>query len=145
MLGPSESELIFVGARFPPCMKDVLDVPVTLNLACMNDTANPPDRVCPISDLCGFGGLHDDTPNQWFRSAAFPITTPTRTNCVVIDLSRLSSYMPASFISYWICLLKWLSRRKSSERWVRVVSFLFIFPQGYLGKYFEIKQFFRAD
>ena len=33
----------------------------------MNDTANPPDRVCPISELCGFGGLHDKTPNQWFR------------------------------------------------------------------------------
>ncbi|KAL5495301.1 hypothetical protein ACEPAI_764 [Sanghuangporus weigelae] len=68
MLGPSESALIFVGARFPPCMKDVPDVPVTLDLPCMNDTANPPDRVCPISDLCGFGGIPSGgEPNQWFR------------------------------------------------------------------------------
>ena len=34
----------------------------------MNDTANPPDEVCPISDLCAFGGIKDgETPNQWFR------------------------------------------------------------------------------
>ena len=86
MLGPSESALIVLGARFPPCMKDVPDVPVTLELACkfyltsessiyskswtlgMNDTANPPDEVCPISDLCAFGGIKDgETPNQWVR------------------------------------------------------------------------------
>ncbi|KAI5123620.1 hypothetical protein M0805_003434 [Coniferiporia weirii] len=68
MLGPSESALIFVGARFPPCMKDVPDVPITLELACMNDTANPPTEICPISELCGFGGIKsDETPNQWFR------------------------------------------------------------------------------
>ncbi|KLO14498.1 rhomboid-domain-containing protein [Schizopora paradoxa] len=68
MLGPSESALINVGARFPPCMKTVDQVPVTLLLPCMNDTANPPDRTCPISDLCGFGGIADgETPNQWFR------------------------------------------------------------------------------
>ncbi|EJD03994.1 rhomboid-domain-containing protein [Fomitiporia mediterranea MF3/22] len=68
MLGPSESALIFVGARFPPCMKNVPDVPVSLTLPCMNDTANPPDRSCPISELCGFGGIPSgETPNQWFR------------------------------------------------------------------------------
>ncbi|THH09466.1 hypothetical protein EW145_g1984 [Phellinidium pouzarii] len=68
MLGPSESALIDVGARFPPCMKDVLDVPITLELPCMNDTANPPTEVCPISELCGFGGIDsNETPNQWFR------------------------------------------------------------------------------
>jgi len=67
MLGPSESALINLGARFPPCMKDVEQVPVTLLLPCMNDTANPPDRTCPISDLCGFGGIQGKSPNQWFR------------------------------------------------------------------------------
>ena len=34
MLGPSESALINLGARFPPCMKDVAAVPVTLELPC---------------------------------------------------------------------------------------------------------------
>ena len=34
MLGPSGSALIRVGARFPPCMKNVSEVPVTLNLPC---------------------------------------------------------------------------------------------------------------
>lgn len=67
MLGPSESALIQLGARFPPCMKDVLGVPITTQLACLNDTANPPDRICPLEDICGFGGFHGKTPNQWFR------------------------------------------------------------------------------
>ena len=34
MLGPSGSALIRVGARFPPCMKNVSQVPPTLNLPC---------------------------------------------------------------------------------------------------------------
>lgn len=33
----------------------------------LNDTANPPDRLCPLEDICGFGGFHDKDPNQWFR------------------------------------------------------------------------------
>lgn len=36
----------------------------------LNDTANPADRVCPISDLCGFGGIKNNDPNQWFRWAS---------------------------------------------------------------------------
>ena len=34
MLGPSSSALIFVGARFPPCMKDVTTVPITTQFPC---------------------------------------------------------------------------------------------------------------
>ena len=34
----------------------------------MNDTANPPDRICTFESLCGFGGIAaDETPNQWWR------------------------------------------------------------------------------
>ena len=84
MLGPSGSALIRVGARFPPCMKNVSEVPVTLTLPCeltftffcvgsprpppgLNDTANPPDRVCTIEEICGHGGFHGEEPNQWWR------------------------------------------------------------------------------
>ncbi|KAI0283353.1 hypothetical protein BGY98DRAFT_1087836 [Russula aff. rugulosa BPL654] len=67
MLGPSGSALIQVGARFPPCMKNVSQVPATLNLPCLNDTANPPDRLCTVEDICGHGGFHDKEPNQWWR------------------------------------------------------------------------------
>ncbi|PPQ78062.1 hypothetical protein CVT26_015501 [Gymnopilus dilepis] len=67
MLGPSSSVLIHVGARFPPCMKLVEQVPPTTALPCMNDTANPVTSVCTVEDLCGFGGFHNETPNQWFR------------------------------------------------------------------------------
>jgi hypothetical protein len=37
MLGPSGSALINLGARFPPCMKNVADVPLTLQIGCMLD------------------------------------------------------------------------------------------------------------
>ncbi|ETW87399.1 serine protease S54 [Heterobasidion irregulare TC 32-1] len=67
MLGPSSSALINIGARFPPCMKDVTTVPASTNMACMNDTANPPDRICTIEELCGHGGFGDGEPNQWWR------------------------------------------------------------------------------
>ncbi|KAK2461986.1 hypothetical protein APHAL10511_006449 [Amanita phalloides] len=67
MLGPSGSELIFVGARFPPCMKLVELVPPSTQLGCLNNTANPPTRVCPLENLCSFGGFHGKNPNQWFR------------------------------------------------------------------------------
>jgi len=67
MLGPSQSALINLGARFPPCMKVVEGVAPTIQLACLNDTANPPDRVCPLETVCGFGGFHGSDPNQWFR------------------------------------------------------------------------------
>ncbi|KAH7928549.1 rhomboid-domain-containing protein [Leucogyrophana mollusca] len=65
MLGPSESALINLGARFPPCMKAVAGIPS--QIACLNDTANPPDRLCSLEDVCGFGGFHGETPNQWYR------------------------------------------------------------------------------
>ncbi|EIW86795.1 rhomboid-domain-containing protein, partial [Coniophora puteana RWD-64-598 SS2] len=67
MLGPSESALIYVGARFPPCMKAVQNITLTTTMPCLNDTANPPTLNCLIEDICGFGGFHGTTPNQWFR------------------------------------------------------------------------------
>ncbi|PFH50798.1 hypothetical protein AMATHDRAFT_60450 [Amanita thiersii Skay4041] len=67
MLGPSSPALIHVGARFPPCMKFVEAVPPTTNFACMNNTALPPDRICTVEEVCGFGGFHGKNPNQSFR------------------------------------------------------------------------------
>jgi len=67
MLGPSESALINLGARFPPCMKSVVGLPTSTQMPCLNDTANPATSLCTIEDVCGFGGFHGGTPNQWFR------------------------------------------------------------------------------
>ncbi|KAF9076196.1 hypothetical protein BDP27DRAFT_1256133 [Rhodocollybia butyracea] len=67
MLGPSGSALIFLGARFPPCMKNVSSVPTSTLLACLNDTANPSTINCPLEQICGFNGFDNGTPNQWFR------------------------------------------------------------------------------
>ncbi|PSR75863.1 hypothetical protein PHLCEN_2v8777 [Hermanssonia centrifuga] len=67
MLGPSQSALINAGARFPPCMKEVQGLPQPANFPCLNDTANPPDQICSLEDICGFGGFHGEEPDQWFR------------------------------------------------------------------------------
>ncbi|KAF6766139.1 hypothetical protein DFP72DRAFT_8116 [Ephemerocybe angulata] len=68
MLGPSGSALINLGARFPPCMKTVQDVPLSTPIACMNNTENPISQICTVEDLCGFGGIPaGKEPNQWFR------------------------------------------------------------------------------
>ncbi|THH33565.1 hypothetical protein EUX98_g670 [Antrodiella citrinella] len=67
LLGPSSSALINAGARFPPCMTTVQGLPLDTQFPCLNDTANPPDRLCPLEEVCGFGGFHNETPDQWFR------------------------------------------------------------------------------
>ncbi|TCD67090.1 hypothetical protein EIP91_000553 [Steccherinum ochraceum] len=68
MLGPSQSALINAGARYPPCMTHVQGLPLDTQFPCLNDTANPPDRLCPLEEVCGFGGFRDDSePDQWFR------------------------------------------------------------------------------
>ncbi|KAH8102553.1 hypothetical protein BXZ70DRAFT_789558 [Cristinia sonorae] len=67
MLGPSQSALINAGARYPPCMTTVKDLPLDTQFPCLNNTANPPNRLCSLEDVCGFGGFHEQTPNQWFR------------------------------------------------------------------------------
>jgi membrane associated rhomboid family serine protease len=33
----------------------------------MNNTANPPDQICTLEEVCGFGGFHGQNPNQTFR------------------------------------------------------------------------------
>lgn len=78
MIGPSAFVQINMGARYPPCMKNVDKVqnsPVNFLLPCPNSTTNALE--CTLSELCGFGGvpnphIHgslDDQPqpNQWFR------------------------------------------------------------------------------
>ncbi|KDR84898.1 hypothetical protein GALMADRAFT_233355 [Galerina marginata CBS 339.88] len=67
MLGPSSSALVNIGARFPPCMKLVEQVPPSTPIGCMNNTANPVTSICTVENLCGFGGFHNEAPNQWFR------------------------------------------------------------------------------
>ncbi|KIJ68535.1 hypothetical protein HYDPIDRAFT_106736 [Hydnomerulius pinastri MD-312] len=67
MLGPSESALINLGARFPPCMKSVQNLSSSTLMPCLNDTANPPNILCTIEDVCGFGGFHGSAPSQWYR------------------------------------------------------------------------------
>ncbi|WVR09136.1 hypothetical protein IAU60_006198 [Kwoniella sp. DSM 27419] len=67
MIGPSSEVLINIGARFPPCMKLVQDLPPTFQLACLNDTANPPTTSCSLEEICGHGGFPNGTPDQSWR------------------------------------------------------------------------------
>jgi len=78
MIGPSTQVMINMGARYVPCMKNIDELQgatIEVGLLCPNATRN--DEYCPLSDLCGFGGVpnpvfdgdvsQDPRPNQWYR------------------------------------------------------------------------------
>ncbi|KAG8905985.1 hypothetical protein FRB99_007842 [Tulasnella sp. 403] len=67
LLGPNQAVLIQVGARFAPCMKDVEQVPLTMELGCPDNVNNPPTSLCTIEQLCAHGGFNGGEPNQWWR------------------------------------------------------------------------------
>jgi membrane associated rhomboid family serine protease len=74
MIGPSPYVLINMGARFVPCMRRDPDIqeatPPITTWHCPNSTSNDPNdahNTCDLSALCGFGGLDNQEPNQWFR------------------------------------------------------------------------------
>lgn len=83
LVGPSQYLLISMGARFDPCMRNVAgvqDATTALSWPCPNSTTAGVDDAanqCPLSALCGFGGVPDPwvggsldqtpAPNQWWR------------------------------------------------------------------------------
>lgn len=73
MIGPSTYILINMGARFVPCMRTtpgVQNASIPINWPCPNTTTSNPNATtnhCDLSALCGFGGLDDANPDQWFR------------------------------------------------------------------------------
>ena len=73
MIGPSTYVLINMGARFVPCMRTmpgIQDSATPIDWPCPNTTTADPNAAtnhCDLSALCGFGGLDDAHPNQWFR------------------------------------------------------------------------------
>ncbi|KAH9898132.1 hypothetical protein C8Q73DRAFT_683743 [Cubamyces lactineus] len=108
MLGPSSSALIQLGARFPPCMKNVTDFPITTPVPCLNDTANPPTLLCSLEDICAFGGFHGETPNQWFR-----FITPI--------------FLHAGLIHFLLNMLAQLTASAQVEREMGTISFLVLY------------------
>lgn len=84
MIGPSPYVLINMGSRFTPCMHNINDTidPIggeVTSWPCPNTTSIGPDAPkCSLSELCGMGGVPDQTgvkdfkdrskePNQWWR------------------------------------------------------------------------------
>lgn len=73
MIGPSVETLINMGARYVPCMRSIAEIQdstVPIDWPCPNTTtsnANAPSNQCSLSDVCGFGGVNEQQPNQWFR------------------------------------------------------------------------------
>ncbi|PHH64961.1 hypothetical protein CDD81_3598 [Ophiocordyceps australis] len=77
MIGPSTQVMINMGARYVPCMHNVKEIQgsnVPVLFLCPNATSN--DEFCPLSELCGFGGVPDPVfnnaeqkpaPDQWYR------------------------------------------------------------------------------
>ncbi|KAI0332006.1 rhomboid-domain-containing protein [Cubamyces sp. BRFM 1775] len=108
MLGPSSSALIQLGARFPPCMKNVTDFPITTPIPCLNDTANPATLLCSLEDICAFGGFHGETPDQWFR-----FITPI--------------FLHAGLIHFLLNMLAQLTASAQVEREMGTISFLVLY------------------
>ncbi|SRR5258706_169905 len=71
MIGPAQTELITLGARWPPCMKTVAAIPLTFPIACANTTSLPA-KLCTIEQICAFGGFNGQEPNQSWRYV-FPL------------------------------------------------------------------------
>ena len=73
MIGPSTYVLINMGARFVPCMRTeplIQGANPPIQWSCPNTTTSDPNAAtnhCDLSALCGFGGLDDNNPDQWFR------------------------------------------------------------------------------
>ena len=78
MIGPSTYVLINMGARYPPCMHNIKEIQgstIEVLFQCPNATSTT--DLCPLSELCGFGGVpnpvfdgnkdQNPAPNQWFR------------------------------------------------------------------------------
>ncbi|KZM24204.1 Protein S-acyltransferase [Ascochyta rabiei] len=81
MIGPSPYVLINMGARFTPCMhniKQVIEADVQ-SWPCPNTTSlDPGSLTCSLNELCGLGGIPDQSavqdfndrshqPDQWYR------------------------------------------------------------------------------
>ncbi|KAH9081996.1 rhomboid family-domain-containing protein [Lactarius deliciosus] len=131
MLGPSGSALIRVGARFPPCMKTVPSVPVTLQMPCLNDTANPPDRLCTIEDLCGHGGFHGKEPDQWWRRV---YTLLRRSTFTVTYRFITPIFLHAGFIHIALNMLVQLTAAAEIEREMGSGGFFILyFAAGIFG------------
>ena len=73
MIGPSVNVLINMGARYVPCMRTIDAIQssaVPIQWPCPGTTTNDPNAAsnqCTLSQVCGFGGVNEDQPNQWFR------------------------------------------------------------------------------
>ncbi|KAG5999662.1 hypothetical protein E4U43_001936 [Claviceps pusilla] len=77
MIGPSTQVLINMGARYVPCMHNVKEIQgSTIPVLFLCPNATETDQFCPLSEVCGFGGVPNPTfndaqqspqPNQWFR------------------------------------------------------------------------------
>jgi membrane associated rhomboid family serine protease len=81
MIGPSPYVLINMGSRFTPCMHNINQT-IANNVQswpCPNTTSlDPGSLTCSLSELCGMGGVPDQStvtdfrdrshePNQWWR------------------------------------------------------------------------------
>jgi membrane associated rhomboid family serine protease len=127
MIGPSTQVLINMGARYVPCMRNVDEVQnpqIPEGLTIIGDpvkflcpNATKKDDFCPLSTLCGFGGVpnpkfndpnQSPEPNQWFR-----FITPI--------------FMHAGLIHITFNMLLQLTLAKDMERAIGSIRFFLIY------------------
>jgi len=118
----------------------------------LNDTANPPDRLCTIEDLCGHGGFHDKEPNQWWRWAyndsgvrlmtiARRFITPIFLHAGFLHiglnmLAQLTAGAEVSIVAHALGLVDhpYVIRFRLKEIWVPVASSSCILLREFSGK-----------
>ncbi|KAJ3184958.1 hypothetical protein HDU87_002524 [Geranomyces variabilis] len=69
MIGPSSGVLITLGARFVPCMRSGTTLATYPVITCPTGVQGSltPNTLCTLSDICGFGGVDNANPHQWYR------------------------------------------------------------------------------
>lgn len=115
MLGPSTYLLIYMGARYVPCMHQITGITddTTISFPCANSTTVD-TFVCSLNDLCGLSGIptFDDgtkfAPNQWYR--------------IFIPI-----FLHAGFLHIFFNLLLQLTMGASIERNIGILKYALIY------------------
>ncbi|KAG2735029.1 hypothetical protein G9P44_001243 [Scheffersomyces stipitis] len=113
MLGPSTYLLIYMGARYVPCMSQIVGITddTSIMFPCANSTTVD-TNVCNLSELCGLGGVpivdNKFIPDQWYR-----VITPI--------------FLHAGFLHIIFNLLLQITMGSSIERHIGVLKYAIIY------------------
>ncbi|KAK6455463.1 uncharacterized protein RJT20DRAFT_135465 [Scheffersomyces xylosifermentans] len=119
MLGPSTYLLINMGARYVPCMSQIIGITddTTIMFPCANSTTVD-SNVCSLAELCGMSGVptvdNKFIPHQWYR-----VITPI--------------FLHAGFLHIIFNLLLQMTMGASIERHIGTLKYIIIYLSSGIG------------